>query len=134
MRRLLGMLRHDDEARPLAPQPSLERLEALADEMRASGLPVEVEVTGTPNGIPPGIDVSAYRIVQEALTNALKHAGPASRATACASPNSVEIEVADDGRGALTGPGDGQGLLGISERVAVFGGDLDAGPRPKAGS
>ena len=134
MRRLLGMLRDDDEEKSRAPQPSLERVEALADEMRASGLPVELEVEGVPNGIPPGIDVSGYRIVQEALTNVLKHAGPGDRARRRAL-------LARRGRDRrrrrrsrrLTGPGTGNGLLGISERVAVVGGEIDAGPRRDGG-
>ena len=100
------MLRDDDEEKSRAPQPSLERLEALVDEMRASGLPVELDVEGVPNGIPPGIDVSGYRIVQEALTNVLKHAGPAvARVAVRYTPDAVEIAVVDDGRGGLTGPG-----------------------------
>ena len=134
MRRLLGMLRDDDEEQSRAPQPSLDRLEALADEMRASGLPVELEVEGIPNGIPPGIDVSGYRIVQEALTNVLKHAGPAvARVDVRYAADAVEITVADDGSGGLTGAGTGNGLLGITERVAVVGGEIDAGPQPDGG-
>ena len=134
MRRLLGMLRDDDEEQSRAPQPSLERLEALAEEMRASGLPVELEVEGAPNGIPPGIDVSGYRIVQEALTNVLKHAGPAvAHVGVRFSSDAVEIDVVDDGRGGPTAPGTGNGLLGIRERVAVVGGELEAGPRPDGG-
>lgn len=133
MRRLLGMLR-DDDGQSRAPQPSLERLETLADEMRAAGLPVELEVEGTPNGIPPGVDVSGYRIVQEALTNVLKHAGPTvAHVGVRFSPDAVAIDVVDDGRGAVTGPGTGNGLLGIKERVAVVGGEVDAGPRPDGG-
>ena len=93
MRRLLGMLRDDDEEKSRAPQPSLERRRGLADEMRASGLPVELDVEGVPNGIPPGVDVSGYRIVQEALTNVLKHAGPAvARVDVRFSADAVEID------------------------------------------
>jgi len=134
MRRLLGMLRDDDEEKSRAPQPSLERLPALADEMRASGLPVELHVEGVPNGIPPGVDVSGYRTVQEALTNVLKHAGPAiAHVDVRFSADAVEIDVVDDGRGGLTAPGTGNGLLGIRERVAVVGGEIVAGPRREGG-
>jgi signal transduction histidine kinase len=134
MRRLLGMLRDDDEETSRAPQPSLERLPALVDEVRASGLPVELHVEGVPNGIPPGVDVSGYRIVQEALTNVLKHAGPAvAHVDVRFGADAVEIDVLDDGRGGLTAPGTGNGLLGIRERVAVVGGEIDAGPRRDGG-
>ena len=102
--------------------------------MRASGLPVELEVDGRPNGIPPGIDVSGYRIVQEALTNVLKHAGPAvARVDVHYSPDAVEITVVDDGRGGLTGAGHGQRPARDQERVAVVGGEIEAGPRPEGG-
>ncbi len=134
MRRLLGMLRDDDEERSRAPQPSLERLGALAEEMRASGLPVELDVQGAPNGIPPGIDVSGYRIVQEALTNTLKHAGAAvARVGVRFTPDAVEIDVVDDGRGGLAAAGTGNGLVGIRERVAIVGGEVAAGPEPDGG-
>lgn len=135
MRRLLGMLRDDDDdERSRAPQPSLERLESLAEEMRASGLPVELAVEGVPNGIPPGIDVSGYRIVQEALTNVLRHAGPAvARVGVRFSSDAVEIDVVDDGRGGPNAPGAGNGLVGMRERVAVVGGEIEAGPVPEGG-
>jgi signal transduction histidine kinase len=139
MRRLLGLLRTEDDA-SLVPQPTLERLDALAEELRSSGLPVEVSVEGVPGPLPPGVDVSAYRIVQEALTNALKHAGPArARVRVAYEADSVLVEVIDDGAGtqgaptAAAAPGSGHGLVGIRERVAIVGGKLEAGPRPSGG-
>jgi len=134
MRRLLGLLREGDEDLLHAPQPSLARLEALATRVRASGLPVEVTVEGEPVELPPGVDVSAYRIVQEALTNALKHAGPArAHVLVRYGDGAVEVEVADDGRGNGVGGGSGHGLVGIRERVAVYGGDFAAGSGPDGG-
>jgi signal transduction histidine kinase len=134
MRRLLGMLRESDDELARAPQPSLARLQSLADEVRSSGLPVDLEIEGEPVELPPGVDLSAYRIVQEALTNALKHAGPArARVRVSYEPQAVELEVTDDGRGNGAGAGSGHGLVGIRERVAVVGGKLDAGPRPDGG-
>ncbi len=134
MRRLLGMLRAADERAALTPQPGLGRLEELAGEVTAAGLPVEVHVEGEPRGLPPGLEVAAYRIVQEALTNALKHAGPA-RATVVVkySAAALEVEVVDDGSGTGDAGGSGQGLLGIRERVTVYGGDLEAGSNPEGG-
>lgn len=134
MRRLLGLLRSDDDA-PFVPQPSLDRIEALADEMRASGLPVEVSVEGDPVALPPGVDVSAYRIVQEALTNALKHAGPTqARVHIAYEDDAVLVEVVDDGaEEAPVAPGSGNGLVGIRERVALVGGEVHAGPRVAGG-
>ena len=136
MRRLLGLLRADED-QPMLPQPTLARLDALAEDLRASGLPVEVVVEGEPGDLPPGVDVSAYRIVQEALTNALKHAGPArARVRVAHEPGAVTIEVVDDGEGAAEAPrapGSGHGLVGIRERVAIVGGRVEAGPRPSGG-
>jgi signal transduction histidine kinase len=134
MRRLLGMLREADERVALAPQPGLARLTDLADEVGAAGLPVDVRVEGDALELPPGVDVSAYRIVQEALTNALKHAGTA-RATVVVryAGDAVELEVADDGAGNGHGGGSGQGLVGLRERVAVYGGVLEAGAQPEGG-
>ena len=98
MRRLLGLLRADDEELSLAPQPSLRHLDRLAESVRRAGLPVEVEVGGEPVPLPAGVDLSAYRIVQEALTNALKHAGPArARVVVAYEPGELGLEIADDG-------------------------------------
>jgi signal transduction histidine kinase len=134
MRRLLGMLRRDDERTALAPQPTLRRLDALAAQVTEAGLPVDLAVEGRPIELPPGIDLSAYRIVQEALTNALKHAGPATaRVVVRYGQNDVELEIADTGVGLAASDGTGHGLVGIRERVAIYGGELQAGPRPEGG-
>jgi signal transduction histidine kinase len=138
MRRLLGLLRTDDGV-AFAPQPTLARVDELAGELRAAGLAVDVTVEGEPAPLPPGVDLSAYRIVQEALTNALKHAGPARAHVRVAyDDDAVLVEVTDDGLGAsapaLNGvESGGHGLVGIRERVAIVGGVLDAGPRPQGG-
>ena len=132
MRTLLGLL--EDEEAGLMPQPTLARLDELVTGLRAAGLPVEVSVEGEPLELPPGMDTSAYRIVQEALTNALKHAGPAhATVTVRYAPRLLELVVEDDGRGNANGGGTGLGLAGVRERVAVYGGDLEAGPRPGGG-
>jgi signal transduction histidine kinase len=135
MRRLLDLMRRGDEAVALAPQPSLEQLPALIEKVRAAGLPVEVTTEGEPRALPPGVDLSAYRIVQEALTNALKHAGPArARVTVRYGAAGLELEIADDGRGA---PGQanrtGHGLVGMRERVTLHQGSLRTGTRPDGG-
>jgi len=134
MRRLLGMLRETDEALALAPQPGLARVAELAERMTDTGLPVEVQVEGAVVELPAGIDVTAYRIVQEGLTNVLKHAGPArARVVVRYGDGALELEVLDDGAGAANGGGSGHGLAGIKERVAVYGGDLESGHRPEGG-
>lgn len=134
MRRLLGLLREDDEQLALAPQPSLARIDELLSSLAAIGLPVELTVEGEPFELPPGVDVSAFRIVQEALTNALKHAGPArAGVTLRYSPADLQIEIVDDGQGNGDGPGTGHGLAGIGERVAIYGGELQAGHRAEGG-
>jgi signal transduction histidine kinase len=134
MRRLLGLLRDGDEELALAPQPSLARIDDLAASLAETGLPVVVRVEGTPVSLPPGIDVTAYRIVQEALTNTLKHAGPARASVVVRyEPGAVELEVLDDGPGVAGGNGSGHGLAGIGERVAVYGGELASGRRPEGG-
>jgi signal transduction histidine kinase len=134
MRRLLGMLRASDEQLALAPQPSLDQLDTLVEQVRSAGLPVEVAIEGEPGQLPPGVDLSAYRIVQEALTNALKHAGPArARVTVRYGEDELELEIADDGDGTGDGKGSGHGLIGMRERVSVYGGDLQAGRRPEGG-
>jgi signal transduction histidine kinase len=136
MRRLLGMLRQQDEELTLGPQPSLANLDALAAHVRDAGLPVDVVVKGNVDRLPPGVDLSAYRLVQEGLTNALKHAGPArARVFVNCGTDEVEVEVIDDGRG-LNGKGDstgGHGLTGMRERVSMLGGQIEVGPRDSGG-
>ena len=134
MRRLLGMLREAGEQVALVPQPSLRRLDELAAQVSSAGLPVEVTVEGSIVELPPGVDVSAYRIVQEALTNALKHAGPArAHVFVRYLPGDLELEVVDDGAGGVNGGGSGHGLVGIRERVGVYGGKLESGSRAEGG-
>ena len=135
MRRLLGMLRGDAND-PLAPQPGLDDVPTLVGQVREAGLPVELRVEGERRALPVGIELSAYRIVQEALTNALKHAGDAHATVHVRyGPDSLELEIVDDGAGAArTGAGGGHGLVGMRERVALYGGRLDAGRRPTAAS
>jgi signal transduction histidine kinase len=134
MRRLLGMLRRSDDELALAPQPSLEFVEDLVAQVREAGMPVELQLEGDVRALPRAIDLSAYRIVQEALTNALKHAGPASaRVTIRYGAGELEIEIADDGAGAAEAAAGGHGLVGMRERVALFGGDLATGRRSGGG-
>jgi len=134
MRRLLGLLRESEDQLALAPQPSLVRIDDLVEQVRDAGLPVELAIEGEPTELPPGIDLSAYRIVQEALTNALKHAGPATaRVTLRYGEDSLELEIADDGSGSAAGNGGGHGLVGIKERVAMLGGEVEAGGRVAGG-
>jgi signal transduction histidine kinase len=134
MRRLLGVLRQADDELALAPPPSLTRIDELVAQLSATGMPVDVTVEGEPFELPPGLDVSAYRIVQEALTNALKHAGPArAHVIVRYSPEDLELEVLDDGAGTGNGGGSGHGLAGLRERVAVYGGELESGQRPQGG-
>jgi signal transduction histidine kinase len=134
MRRLLGMLRDGDEDLALAPQPSLAGIGDLAASLTETGLPVEVTVEGEQVELPPGVEVTAYRIVQEALTNTLKHAGPAhARVIVRYGADVLELEVHDDGLGNGGGEGTGHGLAGMRERVAVYGGQLESGHRPGGG-
>ena len=134
MRRLVGVLRRGDEELELAPQPSLARLDELVEHVRQAGLPVELTVEGAPAELAPGIDVSAYRIVQEALTNTLKHAGPAHVSVLVRySRRLLELEVSDDGTGVAPVGGNGHGLIGMRERIALHGGELELGPRPGGG-
>jgi signal transduction histidine kinase len=140
LRRLLGVLREEDEPQgDLAPVPGLADLEGLLAELAKAGLAVKLQVNGTRPPLPAGVDLSAYRIVQEALTNVVKHAGP-TRAQVVVDfrDHDVRVEVTDDGRGAVTSVSDGRagtghGLIGMRERVQAFGGDLEVGPRPDGG-
>ena len=128
LRRLLGILRADGAEAQLAPQPGLADLAPLLDRVRGSGLAVDLTVTGDPIALPAGAQLSAYRVVQEALTNTLKHADASHVAVDLLySPGAVEVRVADNGRPAGPGTGTGQGLVGLRERVALYGGSLTAG-------
>jgi signal transduction histidine kinase len=134
--RLLGVLRDPDEEAGLAPQPGTGELDTLAASVRAAGLPVNLHIGGSLAALPATVDVSVYRIVQEALTNVLKHAGPASAEVKIGNEqDTVTIEVTDNGTGqnGNGSPGGGHGLAGMRERAAVFGGELAAGPRPGGG-
>ena len=134
MRRLLGVLRADGEGLPLAPQPGLDQVPRLIEGARASGLVVELEIDGTRAPLSPGIDLAAFRIVQEGLTNALKHAGAATvRVQIRYAEERLELTVADDGVGLAAARGNGHGLFGMRERVALYGGTLETGAGPDGG-
>src|SRR5215204_1409106 len=140
LRRLLGVLRQDsDPQASLTPVPGLANLDRLLTEVGKAGLAVRVRVKGTPLQLPAGVDLSAYRIVQEALTNVVKHAGPAhAQVTIGYRDQDVTVEIVDDGRGAVPPAGGGRagtghGLTGMRERVAAFNGELQVGPRPGGG-
>jgi signal transduction histidine kinase len=140
LRRLLGVLRQEGEPEgDLAPVPGLADLDGLLAELGKAGLAVRLQVEGTPSPLPAGVDLSAYRIVQEALTNVVKHAGPArARVVVGYRDQDVTVEVIDDGRGAATSVRDGRvgtghGLIGMRERVTAFNGELEVGPRPGGG-
>jgi signal transduction histidine kinase len=134
MRRMVGVLRRPEEAPALAPQPSLDHLNRLVDQAREAGLPVELRIEGEAIQLPAGVDLTAYRLVQEGLTNVVKHA-QATRAEVLVNYGDgyLEVTVRDDGQGVGNGDGGGHGLVGMRERVSVYGGDLDAGPQPGGG-
>ncbi|HVU76416.1 MAG TPA: histidine kinase [Gaiellaceae bacterium] len=134
MRRLLGLLRSVDGA-TLEPSPGIADLGRLVEQVREAGLDVAVEVVGEPSRLAPGVELTVYRVVQEGLTNALKHSGAATaRVTIRHAPDGVRVEVADDGGGASAsaGPG-GHGLIGIRERIELYGGSLESGRRAPGG-
>jgi signal transduction histidine kinase len=138
MRRSIGVLRQEDgAAAALGPQPGIDDLGELLEQARSGGLEVELVVEGERRDVPQGVDLSAYRIVQEALTNTLKHAGPArSRVALGYGARELRIEVSDDGRGpsvSREGEASGHGLLGMHERVESHGGKLETGPGPDGG-
>jgi signal transduction histidine kinase len=138
LRRLLGVIRAEDDRSDTAyaPQPGLERIDELIGQVRETGLPVELSVLGEARPLPEGVGLCAYRIVQEALTNTLKHAHASTAQVQLRYvADALELQVLDDGRGttSLNGEIDGQGLIGMRERVALFGGELTAEPRPGRG-
>jgi len=136
MRKLLGILRDDDGETPLAPVPSAADIHGLVEGLRASGLVIELNVLGDLGRLDAATGLTVYRIVQEALTNTLKHAGPGVTASVDlrVTQDSVRIQVDDDGRGGTAADdGQGHGILGIRERIAVHAGEVEAGPRPGGG-
>jgi signal transduction histidine kinase len=140
MRRMVGALRDADQdhAHDFEPMPGLDQVDRLADKFRAAGLPVSVSVTGAQRGLAPGLDLTAYRIVQEGLTNTLRHARDPQRVEVVIDygPDRIELAMRDDGRrpaGSSEPAEAGNGLLGMQERVAVYGGSLVAHVRPEGG-
>ena len=134
MRRMVGVLRRPEEAPSLAPQPSLDHVSRLVEQAREAGLPVELRIEGEAIQLPAGIDLTAYRLVQEGLTNVVKHA-EATQAEVLVDYGDgyVEVTVRDDGKGVGNGDGGGHGLVGMRERVSVYGGEIDAGPQTGGG-
>jgi signal transduction histidine kinase len=134
MRRLVGLLREQDEVVDLAPQPGMKTLDILVGTVREAGLPVDLAVEGQPRELAPGVDLSAYRVVQEALTNTLKYAGPAQAwVNVRWGAKELELVIANDGRSDGGQNGGGHGLVGMRERVALCGGELESGPRAGGG-
>jgi signal transduction histidine kinase len=136
LRRLLGIVQADGETPALAPQPGLNDINELVQGVRDAGLPVTVSIEGDPLDLSAGVDLAAYRVVQEALTNALKHAGDTCvRVVIRYERAAVELEISDDGAGTheFTGAGSGRGLIGMRERVSIYGGAIESGPRPGGG-
>ncbi len=135
LRHLLGVLRPEAEVDGLGPQPGLADVPRLVDQLGEAGLDVSLTMDGAHTDLPARVDLSAYRIVQEALTNVLKHAGPSARTEVRLSTDNdgVAIDVFDTGHGATILPGSGHGIVGMRERAKMLGGSLDAGPRPGGG-
>jgi signal transduction histidine kinase len=134
MRRLVGILKSDGADADRAPQPGLGQLETLLETVRGAGVPVEAVTEGEPRPLPTGLDLVVYRVVQEALTNVMKHAGPASaRVLLRWGDAALDVEVADDGRGPFVATDGGLGLLGMRERVALYGGTIRTGQRRGGG-
>jgi signal transduction histidine kinase len=134
LRQLVGLLRDSDEQAPLGPQPGVADLERLVDDTQRSGLPVTLEVTGEIRPLPETLDLAAYRIVQEGLTNVRKHAGPArARVSVRYQHDRLEVEVRDDGHASIASGGGGHGLVGVRERVTLLGGQLDSGRAESGG-
>jgi signal transduction histidine kinase len=135
MRQLLGVLREPPAGPSLAPQPGVRQIEDVVEQVRAAGIPVTYTLSGELNEAPPGMELAIYRIVQEALTNILKHGGPGERASVrlTCTEDKVEIEVSDTGTSAAAPGQGGTGLRGMRERAAVYGGNLEAGAVPGGG-
>ena len=134
MRRLVGLLRRQGTVPDFSPQPSMRAVDVLVGTIREAGLPTELAVEGEPRELAPGVDLAAYRVIQEALTNALKYAGPAQAwVTVRWREDEIEVEIANDGSSEAVGDGTGHGLIGLRERVALVGGTIESGPRAGGG-
>jgi signal transduction histidine kinase len=134
MRRLVGLLREQGAMPEFSPQPGLSTIDSLLDRVRAAGLPVELDVAGVPQELAPGVDLAAYRVVQEALTNALRYAGPAHAWVEVSwGEDELALTIANDGRSDGVDSDGGQGLDGMRERVSLYGGEIASGPREGGG-
>jgi signal transduction histidine kinase len=138
LRRMLGVLRRGDEVAATRPMPGLTDIPGLVAETRAAGLGVTLESSGTVADVPAGVNLAAYRVVQESLTNVIKHGGAVAHVRISCGENGIEVEVTDGGRpeehlGPPQSGGSGHGLLGMRERVELYGGQFEAGPRPGGG-
>ena len=133
LRRMLGLLRDESSAPTLTPQPGTAQLGELVEQMSTVGLPVDLRIEGTPRPLAPGIELAAYRVVQEALTNTLKHAGPATSTVVLRyGDDALDLEVIDDGDSTRSN-GFGHGLIGMRERVTLYDGRIESGPLPEGG-
>jgi signal transduction histidine kinase len=134
IRRLLGVTREDEDDVAFGPRPGIANLGALVEHARRAGLPVELAVDGEPVTLSPGLELAAYRVVQEALTNSLKHAGPTTAQVGVRyGSDALDLEILDRGRARARREETGHGLIGMRERVALYGGELEAGPRTEGG-
>jgi signal transduction histidine kinase len=134
LRRMLGILRGGPDGAGLDPPPRLAHLDRLVDQVKRTGASVELDVSGTPRTLAPGLELCAYRVVQEALTNVVKHAGRArAQVSVRYRARDLTLEVIDDGPGPANGQPGGHGLAGMRERVALYAGQLETGPRPEGG-
>jgi signal transduction histidine kinase len=134
IRRLFEVTREDGDDVPFGPRPGIANLDALVEHARQAGLPVELAVEGKPATLSPGLELAAYRVVQEALTNSLKHAGrTTARVGVRYGRDALDLEIVDRGRGPTRREGTGHGLIGMRERVALYGGELEAEPRTEGG-
>jgi signal transduction histidine kinase len=133
LRRVVGLLDGASDT-PLQPPPSLDRLPELATQVQAAGIPLDLRVDADPGSLPPGLALAAYRIIQEALTNIIKHAGPCHASVAVTqTPQWLDVVITDDGRGGTPAPGCGRGLPGMRERVTLYHGQLTVGPGAQGG-
>jgi signal transduction histidine kinase len=133
LRRMLGLLRDERRAPALSPQPGTAQLDELVDQMSEVGLPVQLRIEGNPRPLSPGVELAVFRVAQEALTNTLKHAGHATSTVVLRyGDHELDLEIVDDGSGGRAN-GSGHGLIGMRERVAIYDGTLEAGPRDEGG-